>query len=57
MDDRGLGARHDENPTALGAVRRNIRLRFERDGRGYVLRRGGVRAQSAGATAMPTNRP
>jgi aminoglycoside phosphotransferase (APT) family kinase protein len=39
MDDRGLGRGTIENPTALAGGTQNILLRFERDGRGYILRR------------------
>ncbi|SRR5712692_10175481 len=39
MDDRDLGGGPIKNPTALAGGTQNILLRFERDGRSYVLRR------------------
>ena len=39
MDERGLGEGPIETPRLLTGGTQNILLRFERDGRGYVLRR------------------
>ena len=40
MDVQGLGAGEIENATSIGGGTQNVMVRFSRDGREYVLRRG-----------------
>jgi aminoglycoside phosphotransferase (APT) family kinase protein len=40
MDDQGLGSGEIEDATPIGGGTQNIMIRFTRDGREYVLRRG-----------------
>jgi aminoglycoside phosphotransferase (APT) family kinase protein len=53
MDARDLGGGPIENPMALAGGTQNILLRFERDGRSYVLRRS---ARSPRGDGNATNR-